>query len=163
MKYYKYLKYLLRHKYYVMIECFKVGLFWRGLVHDLSKFLPSEFFPYVNFFYREKPLINRETVAFYDPSSVGDKAFTYAWFLHQKRNKHHWQYWILVNLDGSIKIFEMKSKYRKEMLCDWKGAGRAQGQMDTKANLKKWYGENKNKIIMGPMTRSLIESEIYGK
>jgi len=51
MKYLKYLKYILKHKWYVMIECFKNGLIWRGLMHDLSKFLPSEFIPYANFFY----------------------------------------------------------------------------------------------------------------
>jgi hypothetical protein len=40
----KYLNYLLRHKWYVGIECFKKGLIWRGLVHDLSKFLQANFF-----------------------------------------------------------------------------------------------------------------------
>jgi len=41
MRYLKYLKYLLRHKWFVMLECFKEGLFWLGLTHDLSKFSPK--------------------------------------------------------------------------------------------------------------------------
>lgn len=31
------------HKYYVGIECFKMGLFWQGIIHDLSKFSKVEF------------------------------------------------------------------------------------------------------------------------
>ena len=53
--YYKYLQYVIKHKYYVMIECFKVGLYWRGLVHDMSKFRPSEFIPYARYFYGDYP------------------------------------------------------------------------------------------------------------
>jgi len=54
-KYLKYLKYVLVHKYYVFIECFKVGLFWRGIMHDMSKFFPDEFLPYARYFYGEYP------------------------------------------------------------------------------------------------------------
>ena len=42
-KYLKYLSYVLRHKWFVMLACFKVKLFWQGITHDLSKFLPDEF------------------------------------------------------------------------------------------------------------------------
>ena len=46
-KFFRYLSYVIRHRWFVMIECFKRGLIWRGLTHDLSKFHPSEFFPYM--------------------------------------------------------------------------------------------------------------------
>lgn len=55
MKYLKYLKYILKHKYYVAVECFKMGLIWRGLVHDLSKLRLSEFGAYANYFYGNYP------------------------------------------------------------------------------------------------------------
>ena len=51
MKHFKYASYVLRHKLFVGLECFKVGLFWRGLVHDLSKLRPSEWLPYARHFY----------------------------------------------------------------------------------------------------------------
>ena len=38
MKILKQIKIILRHKYYVGIECFKLGLYWQGITHDLSKF-----------------------------------------------------------------------------------------------------------------------------
>jgi len=50
-KYIKYLWYIVRHKYFVMVECWARGLFWRGVSHDFSKLLPSEFVPYANYFY----------------------------------------------------------------------------------------------------------------
>lgn len=31
------------HKWLVMKHCFRLGLYWRGLTHDLSKYMPSEF------------------------------------------------------------------------------------------------------------------------
>ena len=68
----KYLKYLLKHKYYATKYCFKFGLYWRGLVHDLSKFLPSEWIAYREYFYNNP--YNRKCV----------KAdFNYAWLFHQ--------------------------------------------------------------------------------
>ena len=39
----KYFLYLIKHKWYVFIECCKVGIWWRGILHDLSCFLPSAF------------------------------------------------------------------------------------------------------------------------
>lgn len=47
----KYLWYLIRHRWYVMLACFREGLYWQGLIHDWSKFLPGEFFPYAWYFY----------------------------------------------------------------------------------------------------------------
>ena len=32
------------HKYYVGKYCFKMGMYWQGITHDLSKFSPIEFF-----------------------------------------------------------------------------------------------------------------------
>jgi len=158
MKYFKYLRYLIKHKWFVMIECFKVGLYWRGIVHDMSKLFPSEFFPYVNFFYCKNPTVDRNITTGYKPYNTGDKEFDFAWLLHQKRNKHHWQWWVLPKDDGTIKVFEMPHKYRLEMLCDWNGAGKAQGKGD---NTKKWYKENKDKMKLHFKTREWLEDKIY--
>lgn len=146
MRYLKYLRYIIRHKWFVGIECFKRGLFYRGIVHDLSKFLPSEFFPYANYFYGNNGRQNE---------------FDFAWLMHQKRNKHHWQWWILREDDGETKIFEMPRKYAVEMLCDWIGAGRAMGKKSPKHDpymeTRGWYLKNANKIILHPKTKAFIE------
>ena len=60
MIYLKYLRYLLRHKYYVAIQLLCRGYIWRGLVHDISKLRPSEMIPYARYFYGKYP---REAVS----------------------------------------------------------------------------------------------------
>jgi hypothetical protein len=164
MKHFKYLKYLLRHKWYVTIECFKRGLYWQGITHDLSKLLPSEFFPYAEYFYGNyKSREYFDLVPIYGCMEmvpyglcVSDK-FYIAWNYHQKRNKHHWQYWLLKNDDGDQFSVGMPKKYLIEMLCDWIGAGKAiHGKNDT----KKWYMKNKQNIILREKDRKFIENEL---
>lgn len=98
IKHLKYLKYVLRHKWFVFLACLDYGLIWRGIKHDWHKFLPSEWFPYVNFFYGKtgKPIQRRDSTGYYKPTDTGDAQFDFAWFLHQKRADHHWQWWVLV-------------------------------------------------------------------
>ena len=155
-KHFQYLSYILRHKWYVFNECRKQGIFWLGIIHDWSKFLPDEWIPYANCFYGKSKKNIRDETRYYKPYNTDDSKFDFAWFLHQKRNKHHWQYWTFPKDDGNIKIFNMPIKYRKEMLADWIGAGKAKKSLDEKA----WYDENKNKIKLHYQTRNWIEDRI---
>jgi len=149
-----YLTYLIRHRWFVMIECWKMKLYWQGLVHDWHKFLPSEFIPYMHRFGGGIQR-GRDDKGYYNPNDTGDPAFDLAWFLHQKRCYHHWQSWC-IPLDGGagVRAHEMPEKYAREMICDWRGAGRAQGTPDTLA----WYGAHKDKLVLHPKTRELVES-----
>lgn len=153
-KYFKYVKYLVRHIWYVRKACWAKGLYWQGLTHDLSKWRPSEFLPYANFFYK-KP--KRNKTGYYKPTDTGDEAFDFAWLLHQKRNKHHWQFWVLPEDDGGVKILEMPYKYRLEMLCDWWGASMALGYQ---GKSKTWYEANKNNMQLHPKTRKWVEENV---
>lgn len=153
-----YLKYVLRHKWFVFLACLEFGLIWRGIRHDWHKFLPSEWFPYVNFFYGKKsePIQRRDSTGYYKPTDTGDAAFDFAWLLHQKRADHHWQWWVLPEDDGGLKVLKMSDAAMKEMLCDWRGAGRAQGKPHT----WQWYEVNKGKMQLHPETRAWIEQEL---
>ena len=156
MIYLKYLWYVLRHKWFVMLECFKYGLIWQGITHDMSKFLPDEFFPYANHFYgKSKKGIKegRDKTGYYKPYNTGDKAFDSAWFLHQKRNKHHWQWWLMPADNVGVIVLVIPKVYMLEMICDWKGAGKAQGTPDTIA----WYKTNGHKMQLNSKTRKEIE------
>ena len=155
-KYLQYTCYLIRHKWFVFLECCKIGMIWRGLVHDLSKFRLSEFIPYAKFFYEIKELKDKSGY-YYKPTDMGNEAFNYAWFLHQKRNKHHWQWWTLPGDEGGLKILEMPEKYINEMVCDWIGARRAQRNSTT---CLEWYDKNKNRIKLHPKTRELLEHKL---
>lgn len=138
-----------------MLECFKRGLIWQGLVHDLSKFLPDEFFPYANHFFTKNKKLVRDKTGYYKPTDTGDKCFDYAWFKHAKRNKHHWQYFALVCDCGEVVLFEMPDKYILEMFCDWLGASRAQGHES--GTVDEWYKTNKDKLQLHPESRKKIE------
>jgi len=135
----------------------KVGLFWRGLFHDMSKFLLSEFIPYAKYFYNEDGSLKqiRDNTGYYKPTDTGDKNFDFAWHLHSKRNRHHWQWWIQPDFKNN-KVLEMKYEDVMEMICDWKGAGKAQKT----PNVLLWYKKNKNKMILHPNTRKLVEKYI---
>lgn len=155
MKYLKYLHYIIRHKWFVMIECFKKGLYWRGIMHDMSKFRPSEFFIYAEYFYGDKKTEALEDV------------FDFAWLHHQNRNKHHWQYWILQEDSGAEAYLPMPKKYMLEMICDWVGAGKAQGYHSPKDDKYKetrsWYGKNEKNMKFNTDTRKAVELEINYK
>lgn len=153
MKHLRYAHYILRHKFFVFHECWKLGLYWQGITHDLSKLLPSEWRPYAEFFYAKGARPHR--------GATGDAAFDFAWLLHQKRNRHHWQWWILPEASahgeaGELKVLPMPLRYRREMLCDWRGAGRALKNPDTKA----WWKANKAKMTLHPTTRQWLEEQL---
>lgn len=152
MKYINYLKYLIKHKWFVFLECLKYGLIWRGIIHDWSKFLPDEFFPYVEHFYGKKNYDIKS--GFHEPGE--DKEFDLAWKKHQTRNDHHFQFWILLEDQGTMKPLEMSNKAKKEMICDWKSAGRVQGNNDTLG----WYIRNRFKITLAQETRRWVEREL---
>ena len=39
-----------KHKKNVRRACFRMGLYYQGIVHDLSKFSPTEFIPSVKYY-----------------------------------------------------------------------------------------------------------------
>ena len=105
------LKYLIKHKWFVFLECCKVGIVWQGIIHDWSKIRPSEFFPYANHDFDAE----RDETGYYKPTDTGDKEFDYARLLHQKRNKHHWQNW--VEKRGNLKKNIMPKIYKR--ICNY--------------------------------------------
>jgi hypothetical protein len=157
-RYTEYLKYVLRHKWFVFRECLKLGVpLWIAILHDWDKFLPDEFIPYARYFHNpdgSKRQI-RSATGYYKPTDTGNAAFDWAWFLHAKRNKHHWQWWVLPT-EGENKVLPIPDVFRREMLADWRGAGKAQGTPDSLI----WYQTNKDKLQLHADTRAWIEKQI---
>lgn len=145
----KYLQYVLKHKWYVFLECVKLGVpFWRALIHDWQKFTPAEWGPYRQRFFVER---GNDT----ESKSV-KKNFKRAWLHHLHHGPHHWEYWLLKDGDDTVAL-EMPDRYRREMLADWNGAGLAiNGINDT----EKFYEKRKDKIILHEKTREWIEEMI---
>lgn len=109
--------------------------------HDLSKYQPDEYDAYCDYFYPTE-------------SNPKDKdAFDRAWLLHQKRNPHHWQYWVLVRDEGELAPIDMPIEYICEMLCDWSSFH----YIDPESTANKWYKDNKKKMIFSDDTRKKVE------
>jgi len=163
IKYIKYFNYILRHKYFVFLECCKLGIPFLGIIHDWSKFRPSEFIPYAKHFYGEKKTKQKEKekIEGYDKSKDSeDDTFNKAWLYHIHRNKHHWQFYLLIQDENKNIVLDMPIKYRKELLADWCGAGKA---ITGKDNTKEWYLKHKNKYQFHPDTKKWLEFQIFGE
>ena len=115
-KYWRHFKTVATHKHYVFKECVACGIWWQGLIHDLSKFGVVEFASSAKYFQGNRSPIEAEKEA------IG---YSKAWLHHKGHNKHHWEYWTDFAEDGSIIANEMPIKYVIEEVCDWIGAGKA--------------------------------------
>ena len=100
-----------KHKILVMKECFRVGLYRQGLLHDLSKYSPTEFRVGCKYYQGTRSPNNAERE---------DKGYSSAWLHHKGRNKHHYEYWIDYSLDGEKMLAGMKMpvRYVVEMFLD---------------------------------------------
>jgi hypothetical protein len=145
MPHLKYFKYVVKHKWYVFLagRALKVPLY-RLVFHDWTKFLSREWFPYAEYFYGN------------NSSEELKHRFDLAWNHHQHKNDHHWQYWILVLDDGGQQILPMSEVARKEMVADWRGAGKAVG----KPNTAEWYLKNRENILLHKDTRKWVEEQL---
>lgn len=172
MKHLKYLRYVALHKWFVFVACCQLAvkhrvplLILRGIIHDWSKFLPCEWFPYVEFFYGFKPTPEdrRRAMAVlgHDPYpqiyQLRGK-FDRAWLHHQHWNQHHWQHWILREDSGDTKFTAMPRLYALEMIADWHGAGRT--ITGKSGGTPAWYEKNYAKIQIHPTTRGLVDREL---
>lgn len=98
------------HRKLVRQGCFKVGLYFQGLTHDLSKYSPSEFLVGLKYYqgYRSPNNAERE-----------EKGYSAAWLHHKGRNKHHYEYWIDYSsrIKGMVPV-RMPNRYLVEMYMD---------------------------------------------
>lgn len=83
----KHLKTIRVHRKYVRKACFKMGLIWQGLTHDLSKYSFKEL------------SIAKYYTGTRSPHAVCRDRYGYSpsWQYHYHRNKHHWQYWLSIS------------------------------------------------------------------
>lgn len=129
------------HKWFVFTAGWATGApTWRLVVHDWSKFLPSE-----------APHYGRQ---YYGPRDQR-WAFERAWHLHQRRHPHHWEYWVSPDYDVPL---VMPEPLVREMVADWMAATRMiQGRWPEIGDWP-WFEKNfRYRVRLHPATRSLVE------
>ena len=146
-----------RHRHAVIRNCFKAGIPWQGLRHDLSKYSWTEFSEGARYWQGTRSPNDAERE---------DKGYSEAWMHHQGRNRHHFEYWTDYSpADRKIKPVEMPLSYVVEMFCDRVAASKIyQGKAYTDESPLKYFimgKERKGRVFRGEMvhekTCDLIE------
>lgn len=139
------------HRNTVMRECFKVGLYKQGLLHDLSKYLPSEFLVGAKYYqgYRSPNNAERE-----------DKGYSSAWLSHKGRNKHHYEYWIDYSATEGVGCspVKMPDKYFVEMIMDRIAASKIYNKDNYTDDMPlQYFLKGKNNLVIHEDTKKSLE------
>lgn len=151
MKALEHFRTITKHKIIVMKECFRVGLYRQGLLHDLSKYSWTEFRVGCRYYQGTGSPNNAERE---------EKGYSSAWLHHKGRNKHHYEYWIDYSLDGKKILAGMKMpvNYVVEMFLDRIAASKVyKGSRYKDTDPLEYYMNGKAGDLMHPETRALLE------
>ena len=150
MRFFSHLKTILKHKNAVFSHCCKAGIPFRGLMHDMSKFSPTEFFQGVKYYQgtRSPNEGERET-----------NGYSVAWMHHKGRNRHHFEYWSDVSpVTKRYEPVEMPRKYLIEMFCDRVAACKIyKGKDYTDDAALLYFLRAKDKRVIHPKTSDELE------
>ena len=133
-----------------MKYCFKVGLYRRGLLHDLSKFSPTEFIPGVKYFQGNRSPNEKEREIL---------GYSRAWLHHKGRNRHHFEYWFDVSpLSRKYEPVEMPPVFLAEMFCDRLAASHVYKKEKYRdSDPYDYFLFVKSRDLMHPKTEAMLE------
>lgn len=155
MKAWKHFCTITHHKILVAKGCFAVGLYWQGIMHDMSKYSFTEFRVGAKYFQGTRSPNNAEKE---------DIGYSTSWLHHKGRNKHHLEYWLDYGLapDKQIKGMRMPEKYVVEMFMDRIAACKVYMQGDyTDGSPLAYYERGKSITLLHPETRELLERMLH--
>ena len=145
-------KTITRHKLLVMKYCFRIGLYKQGLLHDLSKYSPTEFLVGCKYYQGTRSPNNAERE---------DIGVSTSWLHHKGRNKHHFEHWVDYSVnDGEHVIMgaQMPRKYVAEMLMDRIAASKIyRGSAYKDSDPLAYYKNAKEPPFMHIQTRRQLE------
>ena len=150
MKAWRHFVTITRHRWLVRQGCFRVGLYWQGLTHDLSKYSPTEFRVGVKYFQGDKSPNAAERT---------DKGFSEAWMHHKGRNRHHYEYWTDMSpVTRNYDAVPMPRKYLVEMVMDRRAACMVyQGEKYTDGSALEYFMKSRERALMHPQTSQELQ------
>ncbi len=139
-----------KHRFLVFINSIRCGIPYRGLVHDLSKYSPTEFLISArNYSGIRSPIANERKEEF---------GYSKAFIHHTRKNKHHFEYWVDVTT-GDIILCPMPYKYALESCCDMISASKVyNGKNFTTDKPLEFFLRAKEKSMMHSATKEFITS-----
>ena len=139
-----------KHRHRVIAHCFKAGIGFQGLFHDLSKYSPVEFMAGARYYQGTRSPNERERELF---------GYSAAWLHHKGRNRHHFEYWNDLNIE--TKRYEpvpMPLRFVKEMFCDRVAASKIyQGKNYTDQHPLTYFSRGSARKKMHVATADLLE------
>lgn len=140
-----------KHRHKVIYHCAKCGILWRGLMHDLSKYSPTEFIPGAKYYLGTRSPNEAER---------GEKGYSAAWLHHKGRNRHHFEYWTDYNMvERRVMPVKMPFVFVVEMFCDRVAASKIyQGKNYTEGHPIEYFERGKPTRAIHPETSDLLES-----
>ena len=152
MKYFfKHLHTVNVHRWEVFKLSVKTGIPFRGLLHDLSKYSPTEFFESVKYYRISQGKLSPLRVC------KEKQGYSKAWLHHKGRNKHHYEYWYDPAAPVSMPIIPFK--YMLEMICDRIAASKTynRGHYKDEASLNYFYREKPHMTLNKKLMNYLEE------
>lgn len=150
MKAWQHFKTITKHRWLVCCGCFRVGLYWQGLTHDLSKYSLTEFRTGAKYYQgtRSPNAAERE-----------EKGYSEAWMHHKGRNRHHYEYWQDVSLQSGVyEPVPMPRKYLVEMVMDRRAASMVyKGKNYTSASAYEYFIRSHEREWMHRQTRQELD------
>lgn len=146
MKPWSHFKTITHHRILVMGGCFRVGLYWQGLTHDLSKYSWTEFWTGAKYYQGVRSPNAREREV---------TGYSRAWMHHKGRNRHHYEYWTDLNLrTKEYETVPMPRRYLAEMVMDRIAASKTyEGRAYTDASPLAYLERANETRMLHPQTR----------
>lgn len=150
LRFWKHLHTINHHRWLVLKGCFRVGLYWQGLTHDLSKYSPTEFWVGVRYYQGNR-----------SPNAAEREAngCSQSWMHHKGRNRHHYEYWTdMIMEKGVYEAIPMPRKYLAEMVMDRIAACKTyQGKAYTDGSPLKYLMNSRERKLFHPQTLQELE------
>lgn len=154
--YWKQLNSLLKHKWYVFLAGRFVGVpLWWLIVHDWSKFMPSEFFVYSRWKYGD----------------ATNKDWSTGWLHHLHCSPHHPEHWILSwhgepsfyegigeSIAKYVSILPMPEIYVHEMVADMMATSK---EVSGSYDIAMWLNENGSKMRLHSETITRLDNVMH--
>lgn len=139
------------HRHKVISHCFRAGIPWRGLMHDLSKYTPTEFWEGAEHW---------TGVRSPNEKAREENGCSLAWLHHQGRNRHHFEYWFDYSHVARQRVpIKMPFVFVLEMFCDRVAASKIyQGTRYTDRHPLDYFLRSKATRVIHPETSQLLES-----
>ncbi len=147
---FKHFNTITKHRHQVIKCCFRAGIGFQGLFHDLSKYTPVEFFEGAKYYQGTRSPNDRAREV---------NGCSKAWLHHKGRNRHHFEYWTDYNpATHKMSPVPMPKKYIAEMFCDRVAASKIyMGKSYNNASTLEYFLRGKPVRSIHPETSQQIE------